>query len=78
MAFEANLRVQDPVYGCVGIIFQLQQQIIETQSQISKTKCQIAFQQQQQLQQQQISAESLFQSSSQQDPFLHFQMFYQQ
>lgn len=51
MALEAHLRVQDPVYGCVGLIFQLQQQIIEVQSEILKTKSEIAVYNAQQQQQ---------------------------
>lgn len=43
MSFEAYKRVEDPVYGCVGIISQLQQLIIEAQSQLIHTKAEIAF-----------------------------------
>lgn len=41
--FEASLRVKDPVYGCVGIISQLQQEITQTQNDIIKMKGEIAF-----------------------------------
>lgn len=67
MCFEANSRVRDPVYGCVGIISQLQQQIIQVQTELMKTQGEIAFynahhhqqkQQQQQQQQQQILAQN--------------------
>ena len=55
MSFEASSRVEDPVYGSVGIISQLQEQIIEAQSELVKTKGEIAFHNaQQQLQQQQM------------------------
>ncbi|XP_050240913.1 LOB domain-containing protein 24-like [Quercus robur] len=55
MSFEASSRVEDPVYGTVGIISQLQEQIIEAQSELVKTKSEIAFHNaQQQLQQQQM------------------------
>ncbi|KAI3861026.1 hypothetical protein MKW92_023286 [Papaver armeniacum] len=38
MSLEATWRVQDPVYGCVGIISQLQQQILMVQSELAKTQ----------------------------------------
>ncbi|KAF8021694.1 hypothetical protein BT93_G1982 [Corymbia citriodora subsp. variegata] len=38
ISYEAIARVQDPVYGCVGIITQLQQQIVQIHSEIMKTK----------------------------------------
>ncbi|KAK7857910.1 lob domain-containing protein 24 [Quercus suber] len=80
MSFEASSRVEDPVYGSVRIISQLQEQIIEAQSELVKTKGEIAFhnaQQQQQMQQLQmihaIAQEGEDQpswlSSSQQDLF---------
>ncbi|KAM3701866.1 hypothetical protein ACB098_05G207100 [Castanea mollissima] len=43
MSFEASSRVEDSVYGSVGIISQLQEQIIEAQSELVKTKNEIAF-----------------------------------
>ena len=55
MSFEASSRVEDPVYGSVRIISRLQEQIIEAQSELVKTKGEIAFHNaQQQLQQQQM------------------------
>ena len=83
MSFEASSRVEDPVYGSVGIISQLQEQIIEAQSELVKTKSEIAFHNaQQQLQQQQMQQLQMINaiaqegedwpssfSSSQQDPF---------
>lgn len=35
MVYEANARVRDPVYGCVGAISSLQQQINVLQSQLA-------------------------------------------
>ncbi|GAB2276457.1 LOB domain-containing protein 4 [Dionaea muscipula] len=35
MVYEANARVRDPVYGCVGAISSLQQQINELQKQLA-------------------------------------------
>ncbi|RZC71239.1 hypothetical protein C5167_034441, partial [Papaver somniferum] len=52
MSLEATWRVQDPVYGCVGIISQLQQQILMVQSELAKTQGEIAFHNAQQQQQQ--------------------------
>ncbi|XP_042520421.1 LOB domain-containing protein 24-like [Macadamia integrifolia] len=43
MSFEATSRIQDPVYGCVGIISQLQQQILNTQCELALTQAQLAF-----------------------------------
>ncbi|OVA07519.1 hypothetical protein BVC80_37g5 [Macleaya cordata] len=43
MSIEATWRVRDPVYGCVGIISQLQQQIIMVQRELTKTQGEIAF-----------------------------------
>ena len=82
MSFEASSRVEDPVYGSVGIISQLQEQIIEAQSELVKTKGEKAFHNaQQQLQQQQMQQLQMIHaiaqegedqhswlSSSQQDP----------
>lgn len=81
ISFEASSRVEDPVYGCVRIISQLQQQIIQAQSEIVKTKGEIAFHyaQQQQLQLPQMihavtqeekgEGQPSLLSSSQEDPF---------
>ncbi|KAF9668299.1 hypothetical protein SADUNF_Sadunf15G0114400 [Salix dunnii] len=40
--YEAQCRTQDPVYGCVGIISSLHQQIHSVESQLAKTKAEIA------------------------------------
>ncbi|KAL4604532.1 hypothetical protein ACB092_10G199500 [Castanea dentata] len=41
--FEAQYRLQDPVYGCVGIISQLHQQINSAESQVAKIQAEISF-----------------------------------
>ncbi|GMP98767.1 hypothetical protein CsSME_00046527 [Camellia sinensis var. sinensis] len=43
MVMEASSRIQDPIYGCTKTIFELQQQIIQTQYEIAKIQCQIAI-----------------------------------
>ncbi|KAM1188539.1 hypothetical protein ACFX13_025144 [Malus domestica] len=54
MFYEASLRVEDPIYGCVRIISQLQHHLLEAQSELLKTNGQIASNlAQHQLQQQQ-------------------------
>ncbi|KAL9375872.1 hypothetical protein Peur_032751 [Populus x canadensis] len=40
--YEAQCRTQDPVYGCVGIISLLHQQIHSVESQLAKTRAEIA------------------------------------
>lgn len=40
--YEAQCRIQDPVYGCVGIISLLHQQIHIAQNQLAKTQAEIA------------------------------------
>lgn len=42
MYFEAQCRVQDPVYGCVGIISKLHQQIHDTEIELAQIQTQIA------------------------------------
>ncbi|KAB2610945.1 LOB domain-containing protein 24-like [Pyrus ussuriensis x Pyrus communis] len=42
MFYGASLRVEDPIYGCVRIISQLQHHILEAQSELLKTNGQIA------------------------------------
>ncbi|KAF6166171.1 hypothetical protein GIB67_023881 [Kingdonia uniflora] len=41
MVYEANARVRDPVYGCVGAISSLQQQIDVLQTQLAITQAEI-------------------------------------
>lgn len=41
--FEAQCRIEDPVYGCVGIISQLYEQVHSAESELAKTQAEIAF-----------------------------------
>ncbi|XP_027333679.1 LOB domain-containing protein 23-like [Abrus precatorius] len=41
--FEAQCRIQDPVYGCAGIISKLSQQIHSTEIALAKIQTQIAY-----------------------------------
>ncbi|KAL9238912.1 hypothetical protein vseg_013280 [Gypsophila vaccaria] len=41
LVFEANARVKDPVYGCVGAISYLQNQVAELQMQLAIAEAQI-------------------------------------
>ncbi|KAF7051136.1 hypothetical protein CFC21_059411, partial [Triticum aestivum] len=43
MAMEAQWRVEDPVYGCAGIISQLQEEIQATQCELARTRAQLAI-----------------------------------
>ncbi|KAL5974109.1 hypothetical protein ACLOJK_030772 [Asimina triloba] len=43
LSFEAHVRVQDPVYGCVGIIHQLQHEIYMTQYELAKIQAHLAI-----------------------------------
>ncbi|XP_074295660.1 LOB domain-containing protein 23-like [Silene latifolia] len=43
MVIEARSRVQDPVYGIVGILTQLREQILEVECELAKTQGLIAF-----------------------------------
>lgn len=47
MVYEANARTRDPVYGCVGAISVLQQQISQLQMQFSMARAEILTLQQQ-------------------------------
>ncbi|XP_021814724.1 LOB domain-containing protein 29-like [Prunus avium] len=42
ISYEAQARVQDPIYGCVSHIFALQQQVISLQAQLASVKEQAA------------------------------------
>ncbi|KAF3634274.1 LOB domain-containing protein 16 [Capsicum baccatum] len=42
IAYEAQARIKDPVYGCVANIFALQQQVAYLQSQVMQVKAQLA------------------------------------
>ncbi|KAE9464230.1 hypothetical protein C3L33_03860, partial [Rhododendron williamsianum] len=39
--YEAQCRIQDPVYGCVGIVSILQQQVNHVQNEIAKAQAEI-------------------------------------
>ena len=41
MVYEANARVRDPVYGCVGAISSLQQQINALQTQLALAQAEV-------------------------------------
>ncbi|MED6192611.1 hypothetical protein PIB30_011680 [Stylosanthes scabra] len=47
IAYEAQARIRDPVYGCVSHIFALQQQVACLQAQLMQVKAQLAAQQNQ-------------------------------
>ncbi|KAH6797917.1 lateral organ boundaries-domain 29 [Perilla frutescens var. hirtella] len=42
ISYEAQARVQDPIYGCVSHIFALQQQVVNLQAQLASLKEQVA------------------------------------
>ncbi|XP_021769874.1 LOB domain-containing protein 16-like, partial [Chenopodium quinoa] len=42
IAYEAQARIRDPVYGCVAHIFALQQQVAYLQAQLVQVKAQLA------------------------------------
>ncbi|CAL0316111.1 unnamed protein product [Lupinus luteus] len=44
IAYEAQARIRDPVYGCVSHIFALQQQVACLQAQLMQAKAQLAHQ----------------------------------
>ncbi|XP_020258730.1 LOB domain-containing protein 29-like [Asparagus officinalis] len=44
ISYEAQARLQDPVYGCVSHIFALQQQVVNLQAQLTSLKAQAAMQ----------------------------------
>ncbi|KAL6495416.1 hypothetical protein OROGR_029979 [Orobanche gracilis] len=46
LCYEALARVRDPVYGCVGHIFTLQQQVVNLQAELAYTKARISTLQQ--------------------------------
>jgi len=41
MVYEANARVRDPVYGCVGAISSLQQQVDVLQTQLAQAQAEV-------------------------------------
>ncbi|KAF9600087.1 hypothetical protein IFM89_002560 [Coptis chinensis] len=50
LQFEAQERIQNPVYGCLAIITQLQREIQTTEQMLAMTQAQITFHQQADLQ----------------------------
>ncbi|XP_020259516.1 LOB domain-containing protein 29-like [Asparagus officinalis] len=42
ISYEAQARLQDPIYGCVSHIFALQQQVVNLQAQLASLKAQTA------------------------------------
>ena len=42
IVYEANARLRDPVYGCAGVICQLQKQLNELQAQLAKAQAELA------------------------------------
>ncbi|XP_042493321.1 LOB domain-containing protein 29-like [Macadamia integrifolia] len=42
ISYEAQARLQDPIYGCVSYIFALQQQVVNLQAQLMSLKAQAA------------------------------------
>ncbi|KAJ4967987.1 hypothetical protein NE237_014688 [Protea cynaroides] len=42
ISYEAQARLQDPIYGCVSYIFALQQQVVNLQAQLDTLKAQAA------------------------------------
>ncbi|XP_057475408.1 LOB domain-containing protein 1-like [Actinidia eriantha] len=69
MVYEANARIRDPVYGCAGLICQLQNQVSELQAELAKTQAELVNMQCQQnnlmalfcMEVSQISQEPIFQ-----------------
>jgi hypothetical protein len=53
---EAQWRVGDPVYGCAGIIHQLQEEILAAQCELARTRAQLDMAAAAQMQQQQQQA----------------------
>ncbi|XP_057473850.1 LOB domain-containing protein 1-like [Actinidia eriantha] len=42
IVYEANARLRDPVYGCAGVVCQLQKQLNELQAQLAKAQAELA------------------------------------
>ena len=43
MVYEANSRIRDPVYGCVGAIANLQRQVLQLQTQLAVSQAQTVY-----------------------------------
>ncbi|CAL0332272.1 unnamed protein product [Lupinus luteus] len=41
MVYEAGARIRDPIYGCAGVICNLQKQINQLQAQLAKTQAEV-------------------------------------
>ncbi|KAK8514414.1 hypothetical protein V6N12_009120 [Hibiscus sabdariffa] len=41
MVYEASARIRDPVYGCAGVICQLQKQVSELQAQLAQAQAEV-------------------------------------
>ncbi|CAA7389470.1 unnamed protein product [Spirodela intermedia] len=41
VVYEANARLRDPVYGCAGVIWQLQRRLGELQAQVAKAEAEL-------------------------------------
>lgn len=41
MVYEANARLRDPVYGCAGVICQLQEQVKNLEAQLAKAQAEL-------------------------------------
>ncbi|CAK8534745.1 unnamed protein product [Lathyrus sativus] len=61
MVYEANARVRDPVYGCVGAISSLQQQVDVLQTQLAQAQAEVVHMKMHQSSS--SSSENLYQSS---------------
>lgn len=59
MVYEANARVRDPIYGCVGAISSLQQQVAILKSQLALAQAEIVH-----LKMRQTSLSALFTTSN--------------
>eukprot|EP00270_Netrium_digitus_P014020 TRINITY_DN4721_c0_g1_i2.p1 TRINITY_DN4721_c0_g1~~TRINITY_DN4721_c0_g1_i2.p1 ORF type:complete len:182 (+),score=4.70 TRINITY_DN4721_c0_g1_i2:288-833(+) len=42
ISYEADARVADPVYGCVGALFSLQQQVLHLQTELAMAQAEVA------------------------------------
>ena len=43
MVYEANARIVDPVYGCAGVISELQRQLQQVQAELAMTQAELLF-----------------------------------
>lgn len=59
LLFEARARIHDPVHGCVGMVFRLQQEILVAQRELAMTRARLAFYRAQAAQENQTQAEDV-------------------